>query len=138
LAARQALRGERRAIDRVDRDGGRIEPSRHVPTCSSSKIPGASSLRPSPIRTRPLQIDEAEHPAHRVGGGAVGLVLVALAEILPGRERGVLGRAHKIEIDDAFGSWRMGGMAYDTELRRSVPGNTLAGVYANQLVIANW
>ena len=37
-----------------------------------------------------FEVDQAEHAAHGVGGGAVGLVLVALAEVFPGGEGGVL------------------------------------------------
>ena len=79
------------------------EPSRQVPTFSSTKMPGASSLQTFADAHEAFEVDQAEHAAHGVGGGAVGLVLVALAEVFPGGERGVLGAADEVEVDDAFG-----------------------------------
>ena len=47
-------------------------------------------------------VDEVEHPAHGVAGGLVGEFFFSLAEPLDRVERGGLGRAHEVELDDAL------------------------------------
>ncbi len=89
-------RGERRALDRVDRDVGVGVGSRRRPArrCRAS---GASSFSPSPMTTTPSIGTVLSTIPHRLDRGAVGAVLVASSHPPRGGQGRRLGDADQLE-----------------------------------------
>ena len=101
--AGQTLGRERRAVDWVDGDGGWERAFAPGADFFVHEDSGGFVFQTFADAHEAFEVDQAEHAAHGVGGGAVGLVLVAFAEVFPGGQRGVLGAADEVEVDDAFG-----------------------------------
>ena len=106
-----AVGDEVRALERVDRDVDRLDVGvRFVPADGLADVQHRRLVALALADDDPAgELDLVHRPAHRLGGGGVGLVLLAAAHEPGGRERRRLGDPNHLQREQLFHSASSGG-----------------------------